>query len=281
MTYQGVIYCAVSPSGKKYYGFAYNLHRRKYIHKRDSVVKKNIFYNAIKKYGFDSFIWNVIETYKNDDKEYIKVILRKRERYWIEKDKTFNPEFGYNMTRGGDGGDTFSNKSDEDKEKIKSKLRKSLIESKTPLYSKTFYEWWIEKYGKEIADKKLEEFKKTNSDSHKGKSHPCSEETKEKIGKKLLGYKISEESRQNRLGNKNASGKRSDEAILNISKSHIGLPSPNKGKHASKETKDKMSKATSGENHHSFGKHFTEEHKRNLSISHIKRIENLKAEINN
>lgn len=281
MTYQGVIYCAISPSGKKYYGFTYNLHRRKYIHKRDSIVKKNRFYNAIKKYGFDNFEWNIIETYINEDKKYIKNILCKREIFWINKDKTFLPEFGYNMTFGGDGGDTYSNKSNEDKNLIKQKHIESNRRREIPLNSKTFYEWWVEKYGKEIADIKLEEFKKINSEAHKGKSHPCSEETKEKIRMKLTNVKISEESKQKRLGKKNASGKRNDEAKLNISNGHIGLPSPNKGKHHSKETRDKISIAKSGKNHHFFGKHFTEEHKRNLSISHIKRIEKLKAEINN
>lgn len=209
--YQGVIYCAVSPSGKKYYGFTYNLYRRKYIHKRDSIVKKNRFYNAIKKYGFDNFIWNVIETYTDEDREYIKDVLRKRERFWIINDKTFLPEFGYNMTLGGDGGDTFSNKSDEDKKITRQKHIESNRKRKIPLYSKTFYEWWVEKHGKEIADEKLKEFKKKKSESGKGKSHPCSEETKEKIRKKLLGTKISEENRRKRFGKKNASGKRSEE----------------------------------------------------------------------
>lgn len=279
MTYQGVIYCATSPSRKKYYGFTYNLHRRKYIHRRDSKIKKNRFYNAIKKYGFDNFEWNIIETYVNEDRKYIKDVLRKREKYWIERDRTFIPEFGYNMTHGGDGGDTFSNRSDEDKEKTRLKLSKSSTVRKCPLQGQSIYDYWIKKYGKEIANEKLIETKKKRSDSHRGKNHPCSEETKEKIRIKLTNVKISEERRQKQLGKKNASGKRSDEAKLNISKGHIGLPSPNKGKHHSKEARDKMSKAKSGENHHFFGKHFTEEHKKNLSNSHKERIRLKKQEL--
>lgn len=49
MIYQGVIYCAISPSGKKYYGFTYNLARRKNNHKNDSLVKINRFHCAMKK----------------------------------------------------------------------------------------------------------------------------------------------------------------------------------------------------------------------------------------
>jgi len=38
--------------------------------------------------------------------------------------------------------------------------KKSLSGSKNPIFGKTFYEIWIIKYGKEIADKKLNEYKK-------------------------------------------------------------------------------------------------------------------------
>ena len=241
--YQGVIYCAISPSGKKYYGFTYNLTRRKNKHKNDSCFKKNRFYNAIKKYGFENFSWNIIETYKNEDKSHIRDILRKREKFWIEKEQTYLPEFGYNMTHGGDGGDTFTNRTEEDKEISRKKNSEANSGNNNPMFGKNVYDIWIEKYGKEIADKKLEERKKNSSISHVGKTNPCSEQTKEKIRKKLLGSKISNESRKKRLGKKNACGKRSDEAKLNISKGHIGLSSPNKGKHISKETRDKISKA--------------------------------------
>lgn len=243
MIYEGVIYYAISPSGKKYYGFTYDLTRRKNNHKNDSKIKKNIFYNAIRKYGFENFGWNIIESYKNEDKCYIRDILRKREKFWIEKEQTYLPEYGYNMTRGGDGGDTFTNKAEEDKILMKKERSERSKGANNNMFGKNVYNIWIEKYGKEIADRKLEERKKSSSISHIGKINPCSEQTKEKIRKKLLGCKISNESREKRLGKKNGSGKRNDEAKLNISKGHLGLPSPNKGKHASKETRDKISKA--------------------------------------
>jgi|AntAceMinimDraft_18_1070375.scaffolds.fasta_scaffold03693_9 group I intron endonuclease len=107
--YNGIIYCATSPSQKKYYGFSFNFEKRKKEHLRASKKSKNsIFYKAINKYGFENFYWEIKESFENKNKEILKELLRKKESYWIRKDKTFMPN-GYNMTLGGDGGDTLSN----------------------------------------------------------------------------------------------------------------------------------------------------------------------------
>lgn len=106
----GYIYCATSPSNKKYYGKTINtVESRKDGHKKDK-DGKTVFYCAIKKYGFDNFIWTIIEEYcvvlTNDlrlDKIELNDILCEREKYWIKTDKTYLREFGYNGTMGGDG----------------------------------------------------------------------------------------------------------------------------------------------------------------------------------
>ena len=212
MMYYGVIYCAISPSGKKYYGFTYNLNRRKYIHQRNSLIKKNVFYSAIKKYGFENFNWIIVESYQNENKIHLRDILRKRERYWIAKDLTYLSEYGYNMTRGGDGGDTFSGLSDERKESIIIKKKNDYSGDKNPMYGKSVYDVWVEKYGVDIANIKLIQRKERGGKSQIGKKHPHSEETKEKIKNKLLGVKLPEERRKKLLGNTNASGKRTEES---------------------------------------------------------------------
>ena len=50
----GIIYCATSPNGKKYYGqTVQGLEKRKQRHKRDLLKGINwIFYQALKKYGW-------------------------------------------------------------------------------------------------------------------------------------------------------------------------------------------------------------------------------------
>lgn len=189
MVYCGVIYCATSPSGKKYYGLTHNFTRRKYIHKLHSLTKKNIFYNAIKKYGFENFVWNIVETYNSENKSNLRDILHNRERFWIDKDKTYLFDYGYNMTRGGDGGDTFSDKSEVDKKQINLKRSKSLSGNKNPMYGKKVYDVWFERFGKEIADIKLKESNKKKSERQKGKIHPHSEETKLRISNSLNGEK--------------------------------------------------------------------------------------------
>lgn len=113
----GVIYCAISPSNNKYYGYAFNFQKRMINHKTSAKKGvKRIFYNAIKKYGFENFKWNIIETYNKETKQELINILSEREIYWIAKDKTFLREYGYNMTLGGDG--WRGNHTEETKQKI-------------------------------------------------------------------------------------------------------------------------------------------------------------------
>ena len=83
-------------NGKKYIGrTSYNkLHKRISMHMWYARHKNsNIpFSNALRKYGRDGFIWDILE-------ECDRSIDGDREVYWIEKEK---PE--YNVTLGGDGG---------------------------------------------------------------------------------------------------------------------------------------------------------------------------------
>jgi group I intron endonuclease len=75
---------------------------------------------AIKKYGKDSFKKEILETCSDD-------IIDDREKYWINFYKSTNHTIGYNITIGGTGGDTFSNLSDIEKEKMIEKVRKSSL----------------------------------------------------------------------------------------------------------------------------------------------------------
>jgi len=123
---KGIIYCALSPSNKKYYGKTIRtIDRRKSNHLANSKKFNGVFYNAIKKYNIDKFIWKIIETYEFENKKDLNDKLNEREIYWIEKDKTYLREFGYNMTHGGDGGDFNTGRifSKETREK-QSKVRK-------------------------------------------------------------------------------------------------------------------------------------------------------------
>jgi len=120
----GFIYCVISPSSKKYYGKSIkNVEKIKKRHYKKSLTSGCYFSTAIKKYGIDNFEWKKIETYHFFDKNKLQNKLNEREIFWIAKDKTNLKKYGYNMTKGGDGGDTISNH--PNKQKIIKKIIKA------------------------------------------------------------------------------------------------------------------------------------------------------------
>ncbi len=82
------------------------LSKRKERHIADAFNKESnlSFHRSLRKHGLENFTWDILE-----DSIKSKEQLNKRERYWIKKLKSNNAEFGYNLTSGGDGGDTYSN----------------------------------------------------------------------------------------------------------------------------------------------------------------------------
>lgn len=113
---KGIIYCALFPNGKKYYGQTINpLKDRIQKHIRDSFNSNLLFHRALRKYK-DKIQW--IEK-ENFEEENIKDILNEREKFWIQFDKTnvlrYGIKYGYNLTDGGEGGDTFSKKTHSEK----------------------------------------------------------------------------------------------------------------------------------------------------------------------
>lgn len=92
-----IIYKATSPSNKMYIGFSSNsLKVRIWNHKKASKIKPDItLYRAFKKYGFDSFLWEVIDQASTYEEAIKKEIM------YIELYNTFKG--GYNSTSGGDG----------------------------------------------------------------------------------------------------------------------------------------------------------------------------------
>ena len=92
----GIIYCYYCiPTGKKYIGQTVYEERRKRQHRHD--CKRGIdnkFYRAVRKYGWDQFIYGIIEEYEIE-------FLAEKEIHYINHYDTYNN--GYNSTTGGDG----------------------------------------------------------------------------------------------------------------------------------------------------------------------------------
>ena len=91
----GVIYKATSKtSGKSYIGQTINLKDRIRSHR---CAKDNYaFHSALRKYGFNDFIWEIVEDLGDCTQE----LLDEREKYWIAFYDTYCN--GYNSTIGGD-----------------------------------------------------------------------------------------------------------------------------------------------------------------------------------
>lgn len=82
---------------KVYIGKALDIEKRRISHFKPSALKKKcIFNNAIKKYGIDGFDFEVVHECPIDQLNYW-------EKFYIKFYCSNNPNYGYNMTAGGDG----------------------------------------------------------------------------------------------------------------------------------------------------------------------------------
>jgi len=193
-----IIYKATNKlNGKTYIGqTSKTLNHRKILHKAKARFGSNYhFHNAIRKYGFKVFKWEIIK----------KGIKNKNEldRLEIEYIKKFNSiEKGYNVSTGGEGGDTLTNHPNRKeilkKMSDKQKGRKMKKSTKKKWYKKMYIDNLNRfkgknnpMYGKKLSDDR----KKQISEQHKGKPSGMlgrhhSEKTKKKISKKLKGRKL-------------------------------------------------------------------------------------------
>ena len=147
---------------------------------------------ALQKYGKDAFIVELIEWAKTRNE------LCNREKYWIKHFDSYNPDVGYNLAYGGDGGDIFHTKSADEQEEIKKKIsrchkgrkqtkewieKRKLYGEKNPMYGKHLTQETKEKISNSLSGDKNPMYGVESP--NKGKSH--SEETKDKIRKSKLG----------------------------------------------------------------------------------------------
>ena len=121
---RGIIYKYTSrTTGKVYIGQTVNEYKRKNAHKHMQTDWQSHFYKAIAKYGYDDFDYEVIYEVISAIPGYVKQVLDMMEIYYIQKYKSTNPKFGYNIAAGG-GGTIGVPCSEEHKKKI-SQIMKS------------------------------------------------------------------------------------------------------------------------------------------------------------
>jgi group I intron endonuclease len=85
-------------NGTEYVGYTTNLCERQRLHEREANQRHSTtyFHRAIRKYGWESFAWDVI--FEHDDEQWTLDVM---EPYFIEWYDTY--ENGYNLTKGGEG----------------------------------------------------------------------------------------------------------------------------------------------------------------------------------
>lgn len=89
-------------NGKAYIGFDSNWPSRKSVHICEAITRQNKkypLYRAIKKYGVDSFTWEIL--HQSADREHTLNTMEKK--FIMEQNTHFRDGHGYNMTYGGEG----------------------------------------------------------------------------------------------------------------------------------------------------------------------------------
>ena len=177
----------------------------------------NLIKKAIKKYGKNNFIKEIIEYCDNETE------LNLREQYWIKYYNSQDKSIGYNIAYGGTNG-TMLNRthSNETKEKM-SEIAKGRIFSKTHKENLS-----LAHLGKKLSDETKNKISQNNPNKNK-KLSPLSYEIKNKISESKKGKKLSDETKYkmsiSHLGDKNHffGKKHSNESLLKIRKKIIQL----------------------------------------------------------
>jgi len=207
-------------NSKVYIGFASNFNARITQHKRNYKKYNSKLYYACRKYGIESFSFEII--YQSLDSDHCKNVM---ENYFIESYNSYYE--GYNMTFGGDG--TLGRYWTEEQKRKASIKNKGAI---SPNKGKTYEEL----YGSEKAAEKIKKFSETYKKTaalkpkkEKPKRQPYG---KERVGftyEELFGEEkakiIKEKHRVNTTGEKNP---------------RYGKPGTFKGKTHSPETLKKL-----------------------------------------
>jgi group I intron endonuclease len=187
----------------RFYEHYNTLSKNKYMDKNKKPTHLQCAWN---KDGEENFTFDILE-------ECTKEELNEKEKYWIAYYESDNPEFGYNKTKGGEGGIP----SEETKKKM-SEAQKGHISK--------------------LKGKKLSEEHKNNI------KNGLTQEIKNTISSKLKGTKLSEET-INKIRNGNLNKKRSNVTKQKMSESRSGEKHFLFGMHHNDKTKNKISESNS------------------------------------
>ena len=210
-------------NGKVYIGQSKNMNKRK--NKHFTLLRRNKHNNkhlqsAWNKYSEKNFVFEIIESFES----YYPDTINEREIFWIKYYNSFNKDFGYNNTSGGDGIKNYKH-TEEAKKKIgeASKKRKLSKEHKEALLKsitgRKKSEEELKKLSNAAKGRKISEWHKQQL--RKGwEAYEITDEVRKKISESRKGFKMSEEQKQKlsriNKGKPSNNKKLSDEDIENI-----------------------------------------------------------------
>lgn len=217
---QWCLYKHTSPSGKVYVGITNNTKSRWGGGK--GYKTQFVFWRAIQKYGWENFIHEILETGLTLDE------AKQKEVSLIKELDSTNPNFGYNMTKGGD----YVPMCFHTEECIKKSLATKRAKLADGIHQAN--------YGRKASP----ELRKKLSDAHRGlqvgPNHP------------MYGKHLTDEQKQH-LREINTGKKHTEEEKRKISESgkgkHGGELHPWYGKHLPEETRKKISESLKNSNH--------------------------------
>lgn len=167
------VYMHIAPNNKKYIGITKQNVKRRWRGQGQGYKKNVLFYRAIKKYGWDNFEHKILFEHLT------KESAEQKEIELINKYKSNNPKYGYNIEN---GGKTIGTVSESTKEKLRqANLGKKISEETRKKYCEAQQK--IRKREKEQGIKRKTPSGKDNW--FYGKHH--TEETKQKIREKNSG----------------------------------------------------------------------------------------------
>lgn len=123
-------------NGKIYVGKSVNVRKRMYQHSKPEIyhkhTKESPIVRAIKKYGFENFSIEILETFTGESK---KQDIIESEIFWIKKMQSNDPNIGYNLLLGGTDWTGYSH-SDETKQILSQKASERYQGVNNPMFGK-------------------------------------------------------------------------------------------------------------------------------------------------
>ena len=184
--FRGIIYKYTNKLNEKSYIGQTNNEERRIREHKISRQYNNYFHNAIDKYGWDNFEYEVLIRVFSKTEKNLRFVLDTFEKFYIKKFNTLAPN-GYNLTEGGSSGWSSPNKEKKMSEEYCSSVSNSMKNFyKTEKGQKCIERMRKSRKGKGLCKKRSEDTRKRMSEAFKGRI--VSNESRDKIRNSLKKF---------------------------------------------------------------------------------------------